>query len=193
MIIIGADPGVRPIKVKYNPNILHRRSIRYKNYDYSLGGAFFITINCQDSVSRFGKIWGVGQTNGSAPTMRLNDAGLMIEKWWFKIPEKFSDIELDVYQIMPNHFHGILINNDNRNEKGEHMGSPLQTIIQWFKTMTTNEYIRCVKTLNWNRFEGKLWQRNYYDHIIRNLYSYQMITLYIIENPERWYTKYKVN
>jgi putative transposase len=68
---------------------------------------------------------------------------------------------------------------------GEHAGSPLQRVVQWFKTMTTNEYIRGVKNLGW-QLNGKLWQRNYYEHIIRNNQSYQKIADYIMNNPARW-------
>jgi REP element-mobilizing transposase RayT len=69
---------------------------------------------------------------------------------------------------------------------GEHVGSPLHRVIQWFKTMTTNEYIRGVKNNNWQPFDGKLWQRNYWEHIIRNDKSYQKISEYIINNPSKW-------
>lgn len=188
---------------KYNPNIHHRRSIRLKGYDYSQAGLYFITICVKDMECLFGKI----ENN----EMILNDAGKMLNKWWKKIPEKFPDIELDVYQIMPNHFHAIVFNtgigvganpcvraiSDNENDLyinldaptpilGEHMGSPLHGIVQWFKTMSTNEYIRGVKTLGWNPFNGKLLQRNYYEHIIRNEKSYQTIADYIVNNPAKW-------
>ncbi len=76
---------------------------------------------------------------------------------------------------------------------GEHVGSPLQRpnaplsqMIQWFKTMTTNEYSRGVKQLGWKPFSGKLWQRNYYEHIIRNETELDRITRYIESNPARW-------
>ena len=69
---------------------------------------------------------------------------------------------------------------------GEHIGSPLHLVVQWFKTMTTNEYIRGVKNLDWEPFHGKLWQRNYWEHIIRNEQSYQRISNYIINNPAKW-------
>lgn len=69
---------------------------------------------------------------------------------------------------------------------GEHMGSPLSLVMQWFKTMSTNEYIRGVKTLDWERFGGKLWQRNYLEHIIRDERSYNAIRKYIINNPRNW-------
>jgi hypothetical protein len=73
-----------------------------------------------------------------------------------------------------------------KNTEGEHVGSPLYRVVQWFKTMTTNEYIRGVKNNNWQRFNGKLWQRNYYEHIIRNEQSYHNITKYIKNNPAKW-------
>jgi len=100
---------------------------------------------------------------------------------------------------MPNHFHAIIVNNGGGNPvsvgadlrvcpdiSGEHAGSPLHRVVQWFKTMTTNEYIRGVKTLGWQPFNKKLWQRNYWEHIIRNEQSYQRIENYIINNPVKW-------
>ncbi|HPK45518.1 MAG TPA: hypothetical protein PLV62_11100, partial [Spirochaetota bacterium] len=63
---------------------------------------------------------------------------------------------------------------------------PLHRVVQWFKTMSTNEYIRGVKQLGWQSFNGKLWQRNYWDHIIRDEQSYQRIAEYIINNPKNW-------
>jgi putative transposase len=77
--------------------------------------------------------------------------------------------------------------------RGEHIGSPLRRpnaplsqIIQWFKTMTTNEYIRGVKQSGWPPFDGKLWQRNYYEHILRNQSDYERIANYIALNPAQW-------
>ncbi len=69
---------------------------------------------------------------------------------------------------------------------GEHVGSPLQRVLQWFKTMSTNEYIRGVKNYNWQRFDRKLWQRNYWEHIIRNEKTYKRISEYIKNNPYNW-------
>jgi hypothetical protein len=69
---------------------------------------------------------------------------------------------------------------------GEHTGSPLYRVIQWFKTMTTNEYIRGVKQYGWPRFDRKLFQRDYWEHIIRNEQEYNRIKQYIINNPSKW-------
>ena len=71
---------------------------------------------------------------------------------------------------------------------GEHGGSPLGRVLQWFKTMTTNEYIRNVTSANWPVFEGRLWQRNYWEHIIRNTKSHDNISAYIVNNPYNWET-----
>ena len=70
---------------------------------------------------------------------------------------------------------------------GEHVGSPLRNIIQWFKTMSTNEYIRGVKTMGWKRFDGKLWHINYWEHVIRDQNSFDYISSYILENPKNWH------
>jgi REP element-mobilizing transposase RayT len=126
--------------------------------------------------------------------MRLNDAGRMVEKWWLELNRKFPNVDTDEYRVMPNHFHGIIpitgsVGADLRvgpDGTGEHIGSPLHRIVQWFKTMTTNEYIRAVKQSRWPPFCGRLWQRNFYEHIIRNEKSLQGIREYIVNNPLQW-------
>ena len=86
----------------YNPNRHHRKSIRLPGYDYSQSGAYFITVCAQKRECFFGEI-----ADGE---MRLNDAGKMIQKWHNELPNKFPDIELNEYVIMPNHFHCIILN-----------------------------------------------------------------------------------
>lgn len=174
----------------HGPERRHRRSIRLCEYDYSQDGAYFVTICTQDRACLFGDI-----TDGR---MAVNDAGRMIEKWWLELNRKFSTIETDEYIIMPNHFHGIvvIVGADLRvcpvpayaPGRGANAGSPLPSIIQWFKTMTTNEYIRGVKSCGWAPFTGKLWQRNYYEHIIRDERSLTRIREYIDNNPIQWET-----
>ena len=84
---------------------------------------------------------------------------------------------LDVqYKSLDDYRHG--------RESGEHTGSPLHRVIQWFKTMTTNDYIRGVKRQGWEPFPGKLWQRNYYEHIIRNAKELTSVREYIKYNPK---------
>jgi len=86
----------------FDPKIHHRRSIRLKGFDYASPGKYFITICCNQGACLFGSVAG--------DEMILNDAGSMIDRWWQKVPGKFPDMALDVYQIMPKHFHAIIIN-----------------------------------------------------------------------------------
>lgn len=182
----------------YDPNIHHRRSIRLKGYDYASAGLYFVTICVQNREMMFGEI-----NNGN---MILNDAGRMVERWYYETENKFSDIVCLEMVVMPNHFHCIWQNTssaaavavpvgadlcvrpliDDEHTLGEHVGSPLARVVQWFKTMSTNEYIRGVKQLGWPPFDRRLWQRNYYEHIIRNQLAYNNIANYINNNPVRW-------
>jgi REP element-mobilizing transposase RayT len=146
--------------------------------------------------------------------MRLSDAGRMIERWWYELMNKFPELETDEHIVMPNHFHGIVIivgadlrvcpesgrTHRSAPTMGIHasaptmgtypsaptMGVSLPRIMQWFKTMTTNEYVRGVKQHGWQTFVGRLWQRNYYEHIIRDGESLNKIREYIVNNPMQW-------
>ncbi|GAA5225379.1 transposase [Membranihabitans marinus] len=115
--------------------------------------------------------------------MILNDAGRMVEKWYFELENKYTHVKCGEMIIMPNHFHCIVGANLRVCPS---TGTPLPQIVQWFKTMTTNEYIRGVKSKGWQPFDGKLWQRNYWEHIIRNERSYNNIVNYIRSNPMKW-------
>jgi REP element-mobilizing transposase RayT len=110
----------------------------------------------------------------------------MIQKWWVELPMKFDDAGIDEFIIMPNHFHGIIVLKDPTPERVDLRVDPIPTIIQWFKAMTTNEYIRCAKQLGWSPLSGKLWHRNYYEHIIRHEREFEAIRHYIHDNPIRW-------
>jgi putative transposase len=186
--------------MKYNSDIHHRRSLRLQNYDYSLPGAYFVTVCTQDRPCLFGNV--------ADDTMRLNDGGRMTERWWFELNRQFPAVETDEFVVMPNHFHGIIVipvgadlrvgpvpegthtgaplPDARATHQGTHVGVPLPKIIQWFKTMTTNEYIRGVKTASWPAFKRRLWQGNYYEHIIRDEDSLNRIRKYIVDNPVRW-------
>lgn len=190
-----------------NPNIRNRKSIRLKEHDYTQPGMYFITICVQNRKCLFGHI--------KNKTFFPNPAGKMIEKWYYQLEHKFPDIKCHEMIVMPNHFHCIIeitgdgvtnVGADPRVSPGENdpnadadpvgggggVGSPhppnpsIPQVVQWFKTMTTNEYIRGVKSDSWLRFDGKLWQRNYWEHIIRNEKAYRNISAYIINNPSKW-------
>ena len=181
----------------YDPHKHHRRSIRLQGYDYSQAGVYFVTICVQHRLCL------------------LEDTAVsaMIQTWWEKLPEKFPMVILDVFVIMPNHIHFIIIIDHNvgahprvrpepvhdsrlgqAHDQGQtHGAAPmgempptLGMIVQWFKTMTTNAYIRGVKAQNWEPFPGKLWQRNYYEKIIRNERQLTAVREYIYNNPNNW-------
>jgi len=194
--------------MKYDPAKNHRRSIRLKDYDYSQAGLYFITICCQNRDCLFGNI-----ENGA---MNLNDAGKMIEKWYYELENKYPYKRCHEMIVMPNHFHCIIenipiqlsamdVSIDDISSMDVHVGTSLcgrpnpqfginnkkynATIgnaMNWFKTMTTNDYIKGVKKNNWQTFNKKLWQRNYWEHIIRNEESYLKISHYIKNNPAKW-------
>uniref|UniRef100_B0TZ99 Transposase IS200-like domain-containing protein n=2 Tax=Francisella philomiragia TaxID=28110 RepID=B0TZ99_FRAP2 len=174
----------------------NRKNLRLKYYDYSSNGAYFVTICVNNRECLFGDI-----IDGQ---MCLNDAGLMIDEIYHDLENKFANIQCGEYVIMPNHFHCVIhICNDGyrMNERANIEFAPtkvpvgvesistrvsLSQIIQTFKRQTTIEYINGVKTKNWQSFDKRLWQRNYYEHIIRNEKSYNEIIKYIQLNPLKW-------
>jgi REP-associated tyrosine transposase len=164
-----------------------RKRMRLEGYDYSQEGIFYITV-C--TKNRDLLLW-------DEPVIE------MLEKYWHKIPDKFTGIELDEFVIMPNHIHGILFNVGADPCVGpssqKYVGhsfpkcvgpSSLKTnlphIAQWYKTMTTNAYLTGIKEKGWRSFMGKLWQRGYYERIIRSEEELNILRKYIIENPENW-------
>lgn len=172
----------------YNPDIHHRQSIRLSGFDYASAGVYYVTICVQGRECLFGEI-----VNSA---MELNDAGRIVEKWWLELSSKFPAVELDEFTVMPNHFHGITHHVGaalcGRPPLCGHDGHPrwgaptLGDVMDWFKTMTTNEYIRSVKQLGWPSFPGRLWQRNYYEHIVRSETELNDIRNYITSNPTKW-------
>ncbi len=169
-----------------------RQSIRLHGYDYAKTGAYFVTICIRNQACLMGKI-----ADGE---MVLNRAGQMAESVWVELPARFSNIQMDEFTIMPNHFHGIVIIQRRgescirpRSGTGDHQDRPYGTlpesisrIVQAFKSISTGEYIRGVKSHDWSPFPGKLWQRNYYDHIVRDDDELAKIREYIKNNPLKW-------
>lgn len=173
----------------------NRQSIRLKNYDYSQNGLYFVTICTENREFLFGDV-----IHGK---MVLNNVGNMIEKWWNKIPERFNITKLDEFQIMPNHVHMIIHivgagfmpahNNPTRDCIPAHgkrattrVAPTIGDIVGAFKSLTTHEYIMGVKNNGWKPFDKRLWQRNYYEHIIRTENDLNKIREYIRINPQIW-------
>ncbi|MCI5160790.1 MAG: transposase [Candidatus Electrothrix sp. AX5] len=168
--------------MKYNPDTHRRRSIRLRNYDYSQAGAYFVTICTQHRECLFGEI-----TDG---TMQLNAAGSIVADQWMKTGDIRKEIELDAWTVMPNHFHWIAVLIDGkgtarRAPTTERFGKPVSgsipTIVRAFKSAVT-KHINILR----NTPGMKLWQRNYWEHIIRDENELYRIREYIQNNPTRW-------
>ncbi len=187
----------------YDPHLHHRRSIRLPGYDYAAAGGYFITICTQHRECLFGEV-----VDGE---MRLNEAGKMVAECWQWLSTQFPQIAIDAWVVMPNHFHGVLVITDVRRGGSGTGGKachgrvssvssadagrggsrtaptiqtrekPLGRLIGAFKTVST-------KRLNLLRHTPglPLWQRNYYEHVIRNEDDLNHICHYIANNPLKW-------
>jgi len=190
----------------YDPEIHHRKSIRLRGYDYSAPGRYFVTICAQEKACLFGGI--------ASGQIELNDYGRIVENVWKELPLHFPLVELDRFVVMPNHFHAIAVIVDPRakrvgagfprpdleqSETGVGAGFPrpmspilnpggenpplraLGDVIRWFKYESTKRI---------NELRGmagrRIWQRNYYEHIILSDKSYRKIREYIADNPKNW-------
>lgn len=167
-----------------------RRSIRLPGYDYSLPGAYFVTICTHDRELLFG-----GITNGE---MRLNPLGELVKFTWFDLMNHVKNIHLGPFGIMPNHVHGIIriVGVDHEPVgAGVGAGSEPATTTNAPTTVQTAlpEIVRQFKTFSARRINGArnthgllVWQRNYWEHIIRDENSYHEIAEYIRNNPAQW-------
>lgn len=173
----------------------NRKNIRLQDYDYSSDGLYFVTICCQDRKCVFGDI-----RDGE---MILNEAGKLLDYTWNDLPNHNPNVELDAWCIMPNHVHGIIIINneavrtDSKSVQNKTTTGLGQTGLERVSTIRKmhglSEIIRQLKTFSARRINQlngtqgvRLWQRNYYEHIIRNQKSYENIANYIYDNPVRW-------
>jgi putative transposase len=184
----------------FNPEIHHRRSIRLRDYDYSRDGAYFVTICTWQRESLFGEV-----TDGEN---QWSNMGQVVQECWAALPEHFPHVELDAFVIMPNHVHGILVLNDDRDIVGARHASPdlgewvrgtdrathasplrragpksrsIGAIVGSFKSAVT-------KRINLFRDNpGKpVWQRNYFERVIRDERELEVIRQYFVGNPSRW-------
>lgn len=178
-----------------SPSFPQHRPPRLPEYDYSQPGAYFVTIVTQDRKQLFGQI-----TDGE---VALNEVGKMVKDVVDQIPEHYLGINVEVYVIMPNHIHLLFLitdvvagprachidQPDNRQPQEvapTHEQLSLPEIIHRIKSLTTHRYGMGVRDKGWPRFENRLWQRNYFEHVIRNEQDLKAIYEYIIANPMNW-------
>lgn len=188
--------GPSRYKMKYDPHRHHRRSIRLPGYDYAQAGAYFVTICTQNRELMFGEV-----VKGQ---MILNGPGQMVESVWRELPQHYPGVEVDTFVVMPNHLHGVIILvgagpracPDNPGQPQGARGQPqgvaptgtmsLPDVVHRFKSLTTARYRRGILHGRWLPFPGRLWQRNYYERVIRDDAELHRIRQYIIDNPARW-------
>lgn len=168
----------------YSPDKHHRRSIRLKGYDYSSAGAYFITLCTFQRQCLFGRI-----TDG---TMQLNESGQIVAEEWRQSSIIRQEIEFDQWVIMPNHLHGIVLINPTHPVRA-HGRAPLQTGVSYRRPRSLSSFISGFKSATTkkintarNSASTPVWQRNYYDHIIRNEQSLERVQQYIQNNPATW-------
>ena len=146
-----------------------RKNIRLSSYDYASNGFYFITICCDQLKPIFGKV-----VNDA---MILNDLGIIANNQWQNLAERYPQITCHSHQIMPNHMHGILeIHNNSLSN------IPIGNIIGAYKSLT-HKYCRELPHIT---HLGKLWQPNFYEHVIRDDRAFEKITEYIQTNPAQW-------
>ena len=163
-----------------------RRSLRLPGYDYKTPGAYFVTIVTHERRSLFGRV--------ADYSVKLSTMGVIAQELWLEIPRHFSRARLDAFVVMPNHVHGLIILTWSPEVGARHavpppraeaFGQPrpgsLPTIIRSYKSAVTRRINLLSQT------PGKpVWQRNYWEHVIRNEAALSRIREYIAANPYRW-------
>ena len=160
----------------------NRKSIRLKEWDYTEPGAYFVTICTHRREHLFGRV-----VDG---VMELNELGEIVRACWDELPTHFPRVELDAFVVMPNHVHGIIVIMADDIVGATH-ASPLHprgpaphslgAIVGSFKSAVT----RRINILRGTP-GARVWQRNYWEHIIRNERVLNAIRRYIVYNPDRW-------
>lgn len=192
--------------MNYDPQKHHRRSIRLPEYDYSQCGAYFVTICTRNNDSilanteKSAVVVALAATHTltieSTQIFELTTIGEIVERNWRKLPERFPMVSLDEYMIMPNHFHGIVVINEwdpsLQNDTIKRVAAranptnpTLGMIVVAFRSMSINNIIAHIEK---NRLDmiGKIWQRNYFEKVIRNERDLENIRTYIKNNPCNW-------
>ena len=173
-------------------DIPRRKEIRLQHFDYGTPGAYFITICTKNRKILFDTVlrtelaedYFVGADSISARSA----ASRIIENTFTETLLQYKEIKSPIFVIMPNHFHAIITISQNSRFLREDMESSptISQIVQSFKRRSTIEYGKMVKMGMIPPYDGQIWQRSFYDHVIRNDADYEEIYKYIYENPIHW-------
>ncbi len=171
----------------YNPWRHHRRSIRLQGFDYSQPGMYYVTLTIQDREPILGSV--VGER------VQLSKLGQIVQEEWLRTPIVRPGVKLDEFVIMPDHLHAIVVICEERNGVsfvGANSYSPRQVTPFRSPSRTVGAIIRGFKGASTKRINeqrgtpgARFWQRNYYEHIVRDERDYRRIQQYILENPIR--------
>jgi REP element-mobilizing transposase RayT len=146
----------------------HRRSIRLNGYDYSSPGAYYVTICTADRQHLLGTI--------ETGAMHLNENGQIVDDGWRWLVTHFDAVTLDAWVVLPNHLHGIIVLTPNPARR-----KPLGQIVGAFKTVTTKRINAIRQTPG-----APVWQRDFWDHVIRDEFEMNTIRTYIANNTQNW-------
>jgi REP element-mobilizing transposase RayT len=170
--------------VTFNPDIHHRHSIRLREYDYAQNGAYFVTVCTFQRECLFGEV-GAGSKPAREWGMHTNEVGKLVEMTWHDLPNHNRNIVLDAFVVMPNHVHGILVIDG--------VGAGLELRAGLEPAPTLSELVRQFKTFSARRINRlrdnpccPVWQRNYYERVIRNEQELARARGYIANNPLKW-------
>ena len=166
--------------MSYDPHKHHRRSIRLKGYDYTNDGSYFLTICVQNMQCVLGEV-----VNGE---MVLSPYGKIVAETWVWLAEQYDYVSLGAWVVMPNHLHGIVTFG-----RGGSRTAPTRTVPPAEKRKPLGRLIGAFKTVSTKKINNlrdtpdvRFWQRDFYEHIIRNEREYQAIQTYIYNNPMQW-------
>ena len=153
-----------------------RKVIRLRGHDYSQPGAYFVTVCIRDKKPLLGDVTRHGVT--------LTDLGRCVETVWNTIPDHHPDVNLDEYVIMPDHMHGVILLGEANAGDGERPPPTLGAVVGSFKSAATRSVNQARGTSG-----VTLWQRGFYEHIVRNQHDLDDIREYIRTNPLRWWLR----
>ena len=154
-------------------SMIRRTSNRLSGWNYANVAAYFVTLVVRDRACLFGEI--------SDGEMFLNSYGSVVDESWSWLQEQYEHVELDAYVVMPNHLHGIIVITDNQFGQPVSQRKPLGRLIGAFKTVSTKR----VNELRSTPGES-IWQRGFYDRVIRNEAELESVREYISGNPLKW-------
>jgi putative transposase len=162
-VVVDVCIVTRPASMPNDPRP-RRRSLRLPAFDYSQAGAYFITVCTQGRVTLLGEVIGCD--------VQLNEMGMIVQQAWDDLPTHYQGIDLDAFIVMPNHIHGIIVLADESATR-----HAIPEIVRGFKTFSARRVNECADR------RGALWQRSYYEHVIRNEEALNRIRNYIADNP----------